>query len=94
MAPSPSSSPWAPSWGWVSLQNQWFLMAHEDRVGFRVRGFPVLLGESTWTLSPSPRELAHRPVPDWLGKAWSLAEPQSQEGGKRVVRGWDASSAR
>lgn len=40
------------------------------------------------------QELPHRPVPGWLGKAQSLAEPQSQEGGKGVARGWDASSAR
>lgn len=53
---------------------------------------PVLLGDSPWTLSPSPQELARRPVPDWLGEGSSLAEPQSQEGGKRVARGWDASS--
>lgn len=53
----------------------------------------VLLRASPWIPSPSPQELAHRPVPDWWGKARSLAEPQSQEGGKRVVRGWDASSA-
>lgn len=53
----------------------------------------VLLRASPWIPSPSPQELAHRPVPDWRGKARSLAEPQSQEGGKRVVRGWDASSA-
>lgn len=50
-------------------------------------------GRAPRALSSSPWELAHGPVPDWLGKAWSLAEPQSQEGGKRVVRGWDASSA-
>lgn len=64
------------------MQSQWPIETGWCRWGRARSGMciPVLLGDSPWTLSPSPQELARRPVPDWLGEGSSLAEPQSQEG--------------
>lgn len=57
---------------------------------------PVLMGDreepavaGTPGVSPQPSRSWHRRGPNWLGGGGqSLAEPQSQEGGMRVVRGW------
>ena len=69
------------------MQSQWLLMAHEDRVGHRGRAgsgmcVPHTVGGEPLDTVSYPRELAHGPVPDWLGKLGVWLSPSLRREGK------------